>query len=115
MQASFAATPEPPYYAVVFTSLRTEGDRGYGAAADRMFELAARQPGFLGVDAARGGDGLGITVSYWSDAESVAAWRRVAEHERVQRAGRGSWYQEYAIHVARVERSATFSRPPTDG
>jgi heme-degrading monooxygenase HmoA len=106
--------PEPPYYAVVFTSLRTEGDRGYGATAQRMLELAAQQPGYLGVDSTRGEDGLGITVSYWRDAQSVAAWRRVAEHENAQRAGRAAWYQEYAIHVARVERSATFTRPATD-
>jgi heme-degrading monooxygenase HmoA len=106
--------PEPPYYAVVFTSLRAEGDRGYAATSDRMLELAAQQPGYLGVDSTRGEDGLGITVSYWRDAESVAAWRRVAEHEGAQRAGRATWYQEYAIHVARVERSATFTRPATD-
>jgi hypothetical protein len=59
-----ARTPEPPYFAVIFTSLRTSGDKGYGAMSDRMVELAARQPGFLGVESARDGEGLGITVSY---------------------------------------------------
>ena len=106
--------PEPPYYAVVFTSMRTGGDRGYAMTSDRMLELAAQQPGYLGVDSTRGEDGLGITVSYWRDAESIGAWRRVAEHERAQSAGRATWYQEYAIHVARVERSTTFTRPATD-
>jgi heme-degrading monooxygenase HmoA len=107
--------PEPPYYAVVFTSRRTDGDRGYGRTSDRMLELAAQQPGYLGVDSVRDGSGLGITVSYWRDEESIAAWRRVAEHEAAQRAGRATWYQDYAIHIARVERSATFARPSTDG
>lgn len=65
MSNTIAKTPEPPYYAVIFTSLRTKGDRGYGHMADRMIELAARQPGFLGVESARTKDGLGITVSYW--------------------------------------------------
>jgi heme-degrading monooxygenase HmoA len=102
--------PEPPYYAVIFTSRRTGGDRGYGTASDRMLELVAQQPGFLGVDTARDADGLGITVSYWRDEESIRAWRRVAEHERVQRAGRATWYEDYSIHVARVERMAIFAR-----
>jgi len=62
---NIAKTPEPPYYAVIFTSLRTEGDRGYGHMADRMVELASQQPGFLGVETTRGADGFGITVSYW--------------------------------------------------
>jgi heme-degrading monooxygenase HmoA len=80
-----------------------------------MLELAAQQPGYLGVDTARDADGLGITVSYWRDEESIRAWRGVAEHEAAQRAGRAAWYRDYAIHIARVERSTTFTRPPTDG
>ncbi|SFS36453.1 hypothetical protein SAMN04488601_10169 [Paenibacillus sp. 453mf] len=44
---------QPPYYAVIFSSKRTEGDNGYGIMADKMVELASRQPGFLGVEAAR--------------------------------------------------------------
>ncbi|HEY7144766.1 MAG TPA: antibiotic biosynthesis monooxygenase, partial [Streptosporangiaceae bacterium] len=70
-----AALPAPPYYAVVFSSARTPGDNGYGEQAERMLALAAGQPGFLGVDSARTEGGLGITVSYWADEESIAAWR----------------------------------------
>ena len=76
----FARTPRPPYYAVIFTSLRTAGDDGYGATADRMVELAAGQPGYLGVETVRDADGLGITVSYWESEAAIAAWRRPAEH-----------------------------------
>lgn len=98
--------PEPPYYAVIFTSRRTpDPDDGYAETADRMVELAARQPGFLGVDSTRGPDGLGITVSYWRDEESIAAWRRNAEHTAARAKGRADWYSEWAIHVAKVERS----------
>lgn len=104
--ANIAATPEPPYYAVIFTSRRTEGDRGYGATAERMVALAATQPGFLGVESARGADGLGITVSYWRDEEaSIAAWKRDAEHQHAQRAGQQTWYADYQVRVARVERA----------
>lgn len=98
----FANTPAPPYYAVIFTSLRTEGDQGYAAMAERMVELAAQQPGFLGVESAR--DGLGITVSYWADLESIAAWKANAEHLEAQRQGREKWYAGFKTRIARVER-----------
>ena len=101
---SIARTPAPPYYAVIFTSQRTEGDRGYGSMAERMVELAARQPGFLGVESARGADGFGITVSYWSSEEAVAAWKAHLEHQPAQEAGKRVWYAGYQVRVARVER-----------
>jgi len=98
----FANTPAPPYYAVIFTSLRTEGDQGYGAMAERMVALAAQQPGFLGAESVR--DGLGITVSYWADLESIAAWKQQAEHLQAQRLGRERWYADFRVRIARVER-----------
>lgn len=98
-----AITPPPPYYAVIFTSRRTEGDRGYRHMADRMVELARQQPGFLGVDSVRGADGLGITVSYWADKESITAWKRHAEHQTAQCAGQRTWYVDYQVRVALVE------------
>lgn len=106
-----AKTPEPPYYAVIFTSTRTEVDEGYGATGDRMVELAAQQPGFLGVESARGEDGLGITVSYWESEEAIANWRRHAEHGVAQGKGRSQWYDEFLTRVAKVERvNAPFTR-----
>lgn len=99
---AFAPTPAPPYYAVIFTSLRTDGDNGYGAMAARMVELVAQQPGFLGAESAR--EGLGITVSYWADLESIAAWKQNAEHLEAQRLGREQWYAGFRLRIARVER-----------
>ena len=101
-----ANTPEPPYYAVIFTSLRTEGDDGYGRMADRMVELAAQQSGFLGVESAREAGGLGITVSYWKDAESIQAWKGHLEHAVAQRLGKEKWYAAYSLRVAKVERAS---------
>ena len=97
--------PAPPYYAVIFTSQRTEGERGYGKTAERMVELAATQPGFLGVESVRGEDGLGITVSYWQDEASIARWREHAEHRLAQETGKRLWYEVYELRVARVERA----------
>lgn len=102
--------PQPPYYAVIFTSQRTPGDAGYGDMADRMAALAAEQPGYLGVESARGGDGLGLTVSYWRSAEDIAAWRRHAEHQIARDTGRSDWYQHYTLRVAKVERAYAWQR-----
>ena len=103
--AQLAVTPEPPYYAVIFTSLRTDVDGGYDKTAERMVELAASQPGFLGVESARGADGLGLTVSYWRDEASIRAWKRNAEHQQAQHAGKQAWYADYHLRVAKVERA----------
>ena len=102
---AFARTPEPPYYAVIFTSTRTEVDEGYGDMADRMVELASQQPGFLGVESTRGPEGLGITVSYWSTLEAIAAWKANAEHRVAQSNGHRQWYRHFETRIARVERA----------
>jgi heme-degrading monooxygenase HmoA len=100
---TIATTPDPPYYAVIFTSLRTEADAAaYAAMAERMDALAAEQPGYLGMESAR--EGLGITVSYWRDLESIAAWKRHAEHLIAQQYGRERWYRHYRTRIAKVER-----------
>ena len=99
----FAETPPPPYTAVIFTSVRTEDDAdGYAATAARMEELAAQQPGYLGIEAAR--SDLGITVSYWASAADARAWKSVLEHRLAQQAGRERWYRGYRVRVATVER-----------
>jgi heme-degrading monooxygenase HmoA len=103
--SGIAVTPKPPYYVVIFTSRRTEEDDGYGATADRMVELARAQRGFLGIESVRGSDGIGITVSYWSDEEAIAGWREHAEHRIAQERGRAVWYDAYMVRVARVSRA----------
>lgn len=105
-----AKTPKPPYYVVMFTSVRTEVDVGYAEAAQRMLELAAQQPGFLGVESARS-DGLGITLSYWQSEEAIRAWREHAEHSAVREQGRADWYAAFTTRVAKVERAYGFERP----
>ena len=103
-----ARTPTPPYYAVIFTSFRTDGDNGYGAMSEKMIELAKQQPGFLGMESAR--DGLGITISYWSDTESIKAWHENAEHQLAQKTGYQKWYQSFKTRVCKVERDYGFER-----
>jgi heme-degrading monooxygenase HmoA len=102
LATTFADTPEPPYVAVIFTSTRTEGDHGYAVMAESMNELAAKQPGFLGVESAR--EDIGITVSYWVDQAAARAWKEVAAHRVAQRQGRAVWYQNYRVRIATVDR-----------
>jgi heme-degrading monooxygenase HmoA len=103
-----ARTPSPPYYAVIFTSLRCEGDEGYAAMAARMEELAAAQPGYLGMESAR--DGLGITVSYWETEADIRHWKQQAEHMEAQHKGRQQWYSHFKVRVCRVERDYDFEK-----
>lgn len=108
--AGIARTPEPPYYAVIFTSKRTGGEQGYGVMSQRMADLGSRYDGFLGIESARGADGVGITVSYWRDEAAILAWKRDAEHQKAQRGGQHTWYEHYEVRVAKVERAYGFAR-----
>ena len=95
-----AKTPSPPYYAVIFTSLRTEGDNGYVETAKHMLELASKQPGFLGFETAR--QELGISVSYWSSSEAIRRWKDNVIHRRAQDRAK-EWYKAFRVRVCRVE------------
>lgn len=105
-----AHTPEPPYWAVIFSSRRNAqpGDQ-FEETDQKMMALAARQPGFLGVETAAD-SGIAMTVSYWADEESIAAWRRDSDHAFAQYEGRSRWYAGYELRVARVERARSFVR-----
>ena len=98
--------------AVIFIAERTaEDDAGYATAAAAMDALAARQPGYRGIDSTRGEDRVGITVSYWADESSAVAWRQHPEHSAIREAGRGRWYRWYRLHVAEIGRSYAWERP----
>ena len=112
---AFASTPPPPYFAVIFASRRTDGDQGYGETSDRMVELAARQPGYLGVETCRDASGFGITVSYWRSEEDIRNWRHNAEHTIARERGRRDWYEHYELRVAKVERAYGGPRPEPEG
>src|SRR5262249_43016432 len=106
-----APTPPPPYYAVLFTTLRTADDpEGYEAMAERMVELASAQPGFLGIESVRGADGSGITISYWDSLDAIHRWGEHAEHRLAQQMGRSRWYEVFRLRVCRVEAECSFDR-----
>ena len=102
--SDFAPLPDPPYYAVIFTAQLSENTKGYDAMAARMSELAAQQPGYLGIETTRSDTGLGITVSYWADEAALKNWKQITEHSLAQKLGRTRWYSNYTLRVAKVER-----------
>jgi len=106
--SELSKTPEPPYYAVIFTSLRTAGDNGYGEMAQKIDELAKEQIGYLGIESAR--EDLGITVSYWKDLESIRKWHENAEHQLAQMKGYEIWYKSFKVRICKVERDYEFER-----
>jgi len=103
-----AKTPEPPYYAVIFSSERTEGDNGYGKMAEKMEQLASEQEGFLGIESARD-TGLGITVSYWESLAAIKEWKEHSAHLAAQERGKNEWYKTFAVRVCKVERDYFFT------
>jgi len=108
--AEVGLVAEAPYFATIFTTRLTSDLDGYDETADRMAELVGAREGFLGMQSARGDDGLGITVCYWRSQEDINAWRTDLEHEQAQAEGRARWYDQYTVEVARVDRTIEFRR-----
>ena len=107
LMPGLASTPDPPYTAVIFTSVRADDDgAGYSTMAERMETLASDQPGYLGIESAR--EEIGITVSYWQTPAAARAWKAVAEHQLAQKLGRDQWYRTYRVRIATVERDYGF-------
>ncbi len=99
-------TPKPPYYAVIFSSIRTEGDNGYSETANKMIELAKLQTGFLGAESAK--NELGITISYWNNLEAIRKWKHNSEHTIARENGRSLWYKSFKVRIAKVENDYEF-------
>ncbi len=103
-----AQTPEPPYYVVIFTSLKTDANTGYDSMAEKMIHLAQKQEGFLGVEGAR--NDVGITVSYWSSLDAINKWKEHSAHQIAQEKGKNKWYTSFKVRIAKVEKDYGFSK-----
>lgn len=97
-----AETPQPPYYAVIFTSVKNEKDEGYNEMVIKIKGLAKQQSGFLGIESAR--NQVGITVSYWSSLEAIQKWKVNLDHIEAQQKGKSTWYKDYKVRIAKVGR-----------
>ena len=103
-----ANTPNAPYYAVIFTSVMAENDKGYSLMSDKMIELASQQKGFLGIESAR--NDIGITVSYWSDLDAIKNWKNNMDHTEARNLGREQWYKKFKVRICKVERDYGFGK-----
>ena len=103
-----AKTPNPPYYAVIFSTIRTNIEEGYEETAQQMEELAKQQEGYLGIESAK--DSIGITVSYWESLEAIKKWKNNIEHTVARNKGRALWYQFYKLRICKVERDYDFEK-----
>ena len=113
-ESPIAATPAPPYTAVIFRSIRSDDTEGYIEMADEMERLASEQPGYLGIESSAD-RAAGLTVSYWASDDDAKAWKQVGEHLAAQRLGAERWYADYVVRVATVHRDYQHSRNPVDG
>jgi len=105
---SLASTPKPPYYAVIFSSIRENDDEEYGIMAKKMDALAKIQPGFLGFETVRGK--VGLSISYWEDIESIQNWKSNVDHQEAQQKGKTDWYSRFKVRIAKVEREYSFDK-----
>ncbi len=103
-----AITPKPPYYAVIFSTVRTNVDNGYTKMAERMEYLAKQQEGFLGIETAR--NEVGITVSYWESLDAILKWKNNAEHTIARKLGKELWYEKYQLRICKVEREYGYEK-----
>ncbi|WJG11223.1 antibiotic biosynthesis monooxygenase [Aliiglaciecola sp. LCG003] len=101
-----AQTPQPPYYAVIFTSILANDSEEYAETSEQMLTLASQMDGYLGIDSAR--QEVGISVSYWRDIESIRAWKANTEHQKAQQSGKHNWYKSYQVRIAKVEKHYSF-------
>ena len=99
-----ADTPQPPYYAVIFPNVKSEDTLGYNEMADKMEQLASQQPGYLGIESVSDSNGNAITISYWETEASILAWKQNAAHQQAQATGKSTWYKDYKVRIAKVER-----------
>jgi len=104
--SNISDTPKPPYYAVIFTSIKIDEDKGYSKMSDKMVELVSQQDGFLGFESAR--EDLGITVSYWKNEKSIQNWKKNLQHQEAQKRGKEIWYKQYKVRIAKVEKDYEF-------
>jgi len=101
-------TPKPPYYSVIFTSQRTDGDNGYGDVAEKMIQSAEKMDGYIGAESLRDEAGFGMTISYWKSLESINEWRNHMGHMKAKKNGKEVWYSEYMLRICKVETDRYF-------
>jgi heme-degrading monooxygenase HmoA len=93
--------------AVIFELM--PNDRGHAQYLDLASSLRSRletMDGFLSIERfeSLSQPGKLLSLSFWRDEDSVAAWRNREEHRQAQSAGRAGALAGYRLRVAHVVR-----------
>ena len=91
-------------YIVSFISVLSPDSTGYEDAANQMMETVQNQLGFVAAYSARNADGVGITISYWTNLEAVTGWKKNKAHQAIQKKGKNQWYDWYQLQVSEIVR-----------
>jgi heme-degrading monooxygenase HmoA len=96
---------------VVFRSrLTAEAGDDYSLMAAEMLATAQEMPGFVEFKSFKADDGERVSLVYWQDHETMAAWRSHPRHRVAQSNGRAKWYAEFRLEVADIVRETKFAR-----
>ncbi len=99
----FANTPKPPFYAVIFTSLRSLNNEGYKEMDELIYQKVVNEKGYIDHESARNDKGFGIHISYWKSLEDIDRWKNHRNHNEAKRLGKHKWYDKYEVKIAKVE------------
>lgn len=95
---------------VLFRSKLTSNTDGYEELAEEMLQLGREMPGFIEFKSFKAEDGERLSVAWWQDRETLAAWRTHPRHLFAQQSGKDRFYEYYKIDVAEIVRSNCFQR-----
>jgi heme-degrading monooxygenase HmoA len=96
---------------VVFRSrLTAEAGDDYSQMAEEMLATAQDMPGFVEFKSFKSDDGERVSLVYWQDHETMAAWRNHPRHRVAQTNGRSKWYAYFRLEVADILRETKFER-----
>jgi heme-degrading monooxygenase HmoA len=96
---------------IVFRSrLSAEADDDYSEMAAEMLATAQEMPGFVEFKSFKADDGERVSLVYWQDHDTMAAWRNHPRHRIAQSSGRSKWYSSYRIEIADIARQNHFER-----
>lgn len=93
--------------AVIFEAEAKPGQQPhYLELAGELRPLLAEQPGFISIERFQSLSQPEkiLSLSFWQDEASVAAWRQRQEHRQAQTAGREEVFSHFRLRVAQVVR-----------
>ncbi len=102
------ALPKDNFYAVIFSSTKSENLEGYREMDEMTMDLASKQEGYLGYESLSH-ENKTIFISYWENRKAIENWRQHAIHLMAKEKAQ-QWYQRYLSQICLVESSHHFEK-----